>query len=308
MDAVTVPAGADALEILECVMASLAATDPAQLPDEEKARRLRVLERVDAMEAAARGGLLEAFDAQDGQVADGQRTVRTWLVHSTRVTRGQAGEHAAVQALARSHPVLRAALAEGWALTKSVALQLAKWTRPIPEEYRDQAEEIVVAAARAGADLRALAAICAEIRYRTAPPDPDDEQDKHLDRGVSFDTTFDGAGVIHGDLTPECAAMVQAVLDALSAPAGGGDLRTRPQRYHDALEEAIPLRRTSEILPDGSYRAELSGDGVTVRVRVIEYFIDVEGQEVPEMFCLVTDLMDDEEYPAPELAALYKWR
>jgi hypothetical protein len=74
------------------------------------------------------------------------------------------------------------------------------------------------------------------------------------------------------------------------------------------LKSDIPLRRTSEILPDGSYRAELSGDGVTVRVRVIEYFTDVEGQEVPEMFCLVTDLMDYEEYPAPELAALYKWR
>ena len=74
------------------------------------------------------------------------------------------------------------------------------------------------------------------------------------------------------------------------------------------LKSDIPLRRTSEILPDGSYRAELSGDGVTVRVRVIEYYADVEGQEVPEMFCLVTDLMDDEEYPAPELAALYKWR
>ena len=26
------------------------------------------------------------------------------------------------------------------------------------------------------------------------------------------------------------------------------------------------------------------------------------------MFCLATDLMDHEEYPAPELAALYKWR
>ena len=71
------------------------------------------------------------------------------------------------------------------------------------------------------------------------------------------------------------------------------------------LKSDIPLRRTSEILPDGSYRAELSGDGVTVRVRVIEYFADVEGQQVPEMFCLVTDLMDDEEIPAPELAALY---
>jgi len=74
------------------------------------------------------------------------------------------------------------------------------------------------------------------------------------------------------------------------------------------LKSDIPLKRTSEILPDGSYRAELSGDGVTVPVRVIEYFTDVEGQEVPEMFCLVTDLMDWEEYPAPELAALYKWR
>jgi len=74
------------------------------------------------------------------------------------------------------------------------------------------------------------------------------------------------------------------------------------------LKSDIPLKRTSEILPDGSYEAELSGDGVIVRVRVIEYFIDVEGQEVPEMFCLVTDLMDYEEYPASELAALYKWR
>ena len=249
MDTGTVPAGADALEILESVMASLAATNPADLPDAEKARRLRVLERVDAIETAVRGRLLEAFDAQDGHIADGQRTTRTWLVHVTRVTKGQAGEHKAVQALARSHPVLVAALAEGWVITKSVALQVAKWTRAIPEEYRDEAEEIAVAAARAGADLRALAAICAEIRYRTAQPDPDDDKDKDLDRGVSFDTTFDGAGVIRGDLSPECAAMVQAVLDALSAPQGSGDLRTRPQRYHDALAEAMRRLLASDLLP-----------------------------------------------------------
>ena len=74
------------------------------------------------------------------------------------------------------------------------------------------------------------------------------------------------------------------------------------------LKSDIPLKRTSQILPDGSYRAELSGDGVTVAVRVIEYWVSVEGQEVPEMFCLVTDLIDWEDYPAPELAALYRWR
>jgi hypothetical protein len=74
------------------------------------------------------------------------------------------------------------------------------------------------------------------------------------------------------------------------------------------LKSDIPLKRTSVILPDGSYLAELSGDGVTVTVRVIEYWVTAEGQEVPEMFCLVTDLLDWREYPGPELAALYKWR
>ena len=74
------------------------------------------------------------------------------------------------------------------------------------------------------------------------------------------------------------------------------------------LKSDIPLKRITKILPDQSYIAEISGDGVTVTVRVIEYWVDVEGQEVPEMFCLVTDLMDWEDYPAPELAALYKWR
>jgi hypothetical protein len=239
----------DALALVEALLGSLAGEDAAELPAEVVAGRLRALERVDAIGAAMRGRYLEVFDAEDAHMADGQRTSRTWLVHCTRVTRGQAAEHKAVQALAQGHKVLLAALAEGWVLTKSEALQLAKWTCAIPEEYRNQAEEIVVAAARAGADLRALAAICAEIRYRTAPPDPDDERDKHLDRAVSFDTTFEGAGVIRGDLTPECAAMVQAVLDALSAPQGGGDLRTRPQRYHDALEEAMRRLLASDLVP-----------------------------------------------------------
>jgi hypothetical protein len=74
------------------------------------------------------------------------------------------------------------------------------------------------------------------------------------------------------------------------------------------IKSDIPLRRTGPILPDGSYRAEISGDGATMAVRVIEYFVDIEGQEVKEMFCLVTDLMDWQEYPARELAGLYKWR
>jgi len=74
------------------------------------------------------------------------------------------------------------------------------------------------------------------------------------------------------------------------------------------LKSDIELKRTGPVLPDGSYRAEITGDGVTIEVRVVEYFVDIEGQPVAEMFCLVTDLLDWEDYPAIELARLYKWR
>ena len=237
----------------------LSGADAADLPTEVMAEVLRQLECADAIGAAVRGRFLEAFDAQDGHLADGQRTARAWLVHCTRVTRRQASEYKEVQVLARSHPVLHAALAEGWVLSKSEALQVARWTRQIPAEYRAKAEEIVVTAARAGAGLRDLAKICGEIRDRTAKPDPDpgtDDQDsqdgedgEERDRAVWVATTFEGAGVIRGDLTSDCASMVQAVLDALSAPQGGGDLRTRPQRYHDALEEAMRRLLASGLLP-----------------------------------------------------------
>ena len=56
---------------------------------------------------------------------------------------------------------------------------------------------------------------------------------------MRVETTFAGAGVISGDLTPECAAVVTAVLDALSAPMSAQDTRTREQRYHDALQDAM---------------------------------------------------------------------
>ena len=43
-------------------------------------------------------------------------------------------------------------------------------------------------------------------------------------------------------------------------------------------------------------------------MRIIEYHVEVEGQDVPEMFCLATDLHDWQAYPAAVLAAAYKWR
>jgi hypothetical protein len=67
---------------------------------------------------------------------------------------------------------------------------------------------------------------------------------------VKLATTFGGAGVVHGDLTPECAELVGRVLDALGARAGTDDDRSRDQRYHDALAEAMRRLAASDLLPE----------------------------------------------------------
>ena len=80
---------------------------------------------------------------------------------------------------------------------------------------------------------------------------PDEDPDAGFrDRGLKLATTFGGAGVIHGDLTPECAEVVGRVLDALGAPAGKEDDRSRDQRYHDALAEAMRRLVASGLLPE----------------------------------------------------------
>jgi hypothetical protein len=69
------------------------------------------------------------------------------------------------------------------------------------------------------------------------------------DRSVRLAMTFGGAGVIRGDLTPECTQVVRAVLDALSARAGAEDTRSHEQRYHDALQEAMSRLVAAGLVP-----------------------------------------------------------
>ncbi len=69
-----------------------------------------------------------------------------------------------------------------------------------------------------------------------------------------------------------------------------------------------------EVLPDGTYLAVLNpartADGPPITVRVIEYTVhtspaDGGTEESSELFCLVTDLLDTETYPALDLADAY---
>jgi len=239
----------EALEMIRAGYGYLAAGDPTAMATAAQASCLLALEQVDAIGTAVRARILGAFTASRGYAEDGDYSPASWLIHRTRVTKHAARAHRAWDRRARAHPEVAAAMAEGYVLTESMARTICGWTGRLPEHCRPAADAILVAAARAGADQRDLAELAAEIYARSAPPD-DDPGDGFDDRSVKLQTTFEGAGVLAGDLTPECAAVVTAVLDALSAPADGEDDRTHEQRYHDALQEAMRRLIAAGLLPE----------------------------------------------------------
>jgi hypothetical protein len=244
--AFTSPAHAAALA--RASLRYLAAADPAQLTTAEQAACLHDLERITAVTTAARANVLCGFTTRHGYTEDADYSPRTWLIHKTRITKGTATGHTAWARRARAHPRIMTALAAE-EITESYARTLCGWTDRLPEDSRDTADAILAAAAARGMDLRDLAMLAAEIVSRACPPD-EDPGPAFEDRAVRLETTFAGAGVLSGDLTEECAALVNTVLDALSAPRGAEDDRSHAQRYHDALAEAMHRLVSAGLLPE----------------------------------------------------------
>ena len=215
----------EAMDMARAALGYLAAADAAQLAAETQAECLRDLERADATITAARASFLSAFTVGQGYSADADYSARAWLIHKTGSPRRGGRAHRLGQA-GRHPPRVLAALATK-ELSESYGRTICQWTEKLPEKFRDESDELLIAAAAAGLGLRDLAALFAEMYERARDDLPDEDPARGFeDRGVRLETTFQGAGVLSGDLTPECAAVVGAVLDALSAPAGAEDDRT----------------------------------------------------------------------------------
>ncbi len=241
-------------QVLAAVLDGLAFLNQAavaDLPGVVQADSLRELAKVGSAYTAAHAWMLGAFSASGAHEDDGQQSERAWLKWQTQITAGAAAGAVGWMKRLAAHPAVRAALAAG-AVSSSWARQICAWTDQLPEDIRDDADEILLAAAAGGAVLPDLAALAEEMRRRTAAPDRDGPggDDGFDERRLRLGLTFGGAGVLEGDLTPACAAALAAVLEALGKKAGPEDVRTAPQRRHDALEEACRRLIGAGCLPD----------------------------------------------------------
>jgi Domain of unknown function (DUF222) len=244
---------AEALAAVEAGLGYLAGADVAGWSAEALAGCLRALGRAESAQVAAQSRVLAAFNGCGGFEADGQVTAKAWLKWQTRVTSGAAGGATGWMRRLAVHPRVSAALGGGQ-VSVSFARLICEWSDLLAPELRDEADEILLAAAAGGADQADLAMLAQQMLERSAPPDtdgddgPDGDEDGFRDRRVWLDLHFRGAGKLNGDLTPECAAAVTALLDSLGKKAGPEDTRTTSQRHHDALEEAC-RRLVSSGLP-----------------------------------------------------------
>ena len=242
------PASIDgALDMVLAGMRYLTAGDPAAMLTGQQARVLKTLEQVHAMGTVAHAGVLGAFTAKQGYTEDGEYSPRSWLIHRADITRAAAFAHTAWATRAEAHPKIARAMATG-ILSESWARALCEITGKLPADMVDEADGLLVWTKLHGATLADLSGLATEMYLRSLPDGPPDPEP--ADRSVRLATTLGGAGVLHGDLDASCAAMVGAVLDALAKPAGAEDTRSKPERYHDALAEAMKRLLAADLLPD----------------------------------------------------------
>ena len=219
----TAPAFASVGEALDMVRAGLgylAAADAAGSPPRPRPSACANSSSTTRWRRRRGPSFLAGFTAGAGPAGDGDYSAVSWLIHRTGITRGAAVGHSRVGQAGRDAPA-GAGRAGGGAVSESVGRVICLWTDKLPQEHRDAGDEQLLAAFAGGLGLADLAGLFAEMYVRARGDLPDQDPGREFaDREVKLATTIGGAGVLHGDLTAECAAAVAAVLDALSAPAG----------------------------------------------------------------------------------------
>ena len=265
---------ADALSMMDAALDLLTSADMRGLGTGVQREALAALGRITARTSAVRAATLAAFEAAGGPEEDGYRNGAAWLRFSDGESKGAARAESKQARTLAAHPVVAGALAAG-RIRGSIAALITGWTGKLPSGHRDEADGILVTAAEAGCDDHDLNVLGAKLleEYKKTRPDEDGPvpADPSGDRALWLEETLDGAGKLRGDLTPEAAAALRAVLDSLGKKRGPEDERTVPQRHHDALAEALSRLLAAGGLPQRH--------GSATRGEVLLSFAELRGMD-----------------------------
>ncbi|MGI5522632.1 DUF222 domain-containing protein [Micromonospora sp. CA-259024] len=269
-------------ELARAESAVAACTDAATWPlsEHDLIAALEVTHRLQQRLASAQLAVVRELDGRGTAVAQGASSTAVWLRHRLRLdisaARRLVGLAASVDA---APPAVRGALADG-AVSVEQARVIADTAATVSAcagaEVADKAVGVLVEWAgqfdptllrRMGtrildhvapdiADAAAAAALAAEAARAAR------------DRHVTISEQTGGRLRLTGTLDAEAAALLRAVIDPLSPPAGPDDTRSAEQRRHDALADVCRLAlRTGELPESGGDPAQIvvttSYDGLT---------------------------------------------
>lgn len=239
------------LGTMQRTMSRLAQTDMTALTAAEQFEVLAALETVDAMRAAVRGEAGAVFEANGGYDEYGYAGLVSCVQAKLNITRGKARSYKSWAKRARQHPLIIAAL-KGGLISESLAEQLMSWSEALKDpDLTAKMDDVLLAGALAGLSQADLRGLYEEARALAAPADEDGPEPP--DRRLDLTTTLDGAGILRGELTPECAALLQAGLEAFAKQkAGADDNRGYAVRCHDALVQLLKIALRSGDVPQSN--------------------------------------------------------
>lgn len=240
--------GSNPLAELQAALDALAAVDPRGLTDTECEARL-----VTARQAIARleGDFvrtLRTFDARQGWVGSGARSLVNWLRSKCHLTPGAAKARRTLARRLDELPLVAEALSEG-SIDFPHAHAIASKTADLPTHEVAKSEHALVELA-AATDPAATNRALLHLRYLIAPDQAgrDAEHAQEL-RWLDVSRTFGGMVAINGLLDPEAGETVIAAIDALCPPPRPGDTRTPSRKRADAAFELCRRALDSGQLP-----------------------------------------------------------
>jgi hypothetical protein len=253
-------------------LASVAGERPWSMSGAETAATLEQVQVAKAALVELEARLLVHAEAVDVAAESGATSTANWLAHTHRLTRREAHRQTRLATALETHPLTRAALAEG-RVNPEQAEAILRGLGTLPDDLdpdlRVKAEEHLLGLA-GDFDAKALKNLSRRLLEVIAPDQADaheanllEKEERDAAAAARLSIWEDGRGKVHGRFTFDgfSGACLKKALFALAAPkhraAKGplGERRPTPERLGQAFMEYVQRYPTTKLPKAGGLNA-----------------------------------------------------